>query len=504
MEEKYVPVKVTDILPGFDADKLYELFKKHEEKTPKVETVDFLVKELHLSSEQIKSQDVFIRNYIYCTAIARKHLLEIEERIKTIKQKEGSIKDKESYPFKKLKYFEKKNESAKQQIVDFMCYGIIDYISARNDCYADLIDRNDEENMWIVGPTYDYQYNSQYYDPDYDFSTFAKFYSIPNVPLIEFLKHIEEMISLKATSISDFYIKVKESVENNDLLSTMVDRISSNYHMHQRKELFESLLELFNEGKYHSFVVNASIQLEGMFYELVSIKYGEKENQGTLVEKVDKAFNKSQILRHTLYPYFAFDVPNLRNQAAHKGLVETDNIEMLAYELILDLNCIISLIEKESIDKYKTVLIIKDKLDEVDYNCFENNEKYYMRLTEILLAELYKTYRIESPFFWDIISDPQKFEDELNYYIPDQKDENMVYLKDIVYAVSNLVRKEEFWHTVLNSCTDIFVDKSGLNDFGKFIEKLKNMFIPKLHGESKKLCCQINAKIQSIKTQVSQ
>ena len=73
-----------------------------------------------------------------------------------------------------------------------------------------------------------------------------------------------------------------------------------------------------------------------------------------------------------------------------------------------------------------------------------------------------------------------------------------------MYAVSNLVRKEEFWHTVLNSCTDIFVDKSGLNDFGKFIEKLKNMFIPKLHGESKKLCCQINAKIQSIKTQVSQ
>ena len=88
-------------------------------------------------------------------------------------------------------------------------------------------------------------------------------------------------------------------MENHDSLSTMVDRISSNYHMHQRKELFESLLTLFNDKKYLAFVVNATIQLEGMFYELVSIKHGEKENQGTLVEKVDKAFDKNQILKHT-------------------------------------------------------------------------------------------------------------------------------------------------------------------------------------------------------------
>ncbi len=500
MDGKYTITEITDIFPDFDEEKFKEYLKSEkQEKQPKIETIDFLLNALSISNETIKNEDVFLRNYIYSMIIARKHLLEIDNRLKIIKNKKNSIGDKESYSYRKLKYFENKNEDAKQQIIDFICYKLVDYVTKRNDGYADLIDRNKEENMWLIGPTYDYQYNSQYYDPDYDFSTFAKFYNIPNVPLIDFVENIEKTIELKSKSIDEYFTKVKETVEKNELLSKMVERVSKNYHMHHRKELFESLLALFNEKKYLAFVVNASIQLEGMFHELVSIKYGKKEKQGTLVEKVDKAFNKNQILKHTLYPYFAFDVPELRNQVAHSGIVETDNIEILAYELLLDLNCIVTLAEKESIDKYKTILVIREKLNDVNSEDFENDEEYYKKISEILLAELYISDKFNTPSFWDIMTEPQKFDDELNYYIPAEKDDNMIYLKNVVYAVSNLIRKEEFWQTILDSCTSISIDETGLNDFGKFVEKFKNMYIPRLADESKKLCCQVSAKIQSMK-----
>ena len=173
---------------------------------------------------------------------------------------------------------------------------------------------------------------------------------------------------------------------------------------------------------------------------------------------------------------------------------------MLAYELILDLNCIVSLVEKESIDKYKTVLIIRDKLNNVDSVAFETDVEYYKKLSEILLAVLYMSDKIRTPYFWDIMDEPKQFDEELNYYIPAEKDENMIYLKNIVYCVSNLIKKEEFWQVGLDSCEHIAVsNRQVLNDFGTFIEKLKNIFIPRLEGESKRLCIQVNAKLQNIK-----
>lgn len=99
---------------------------------------------------------------------------------------------------------------------------------------------------------------------------------------------------------------------------------------------------------------------------------------------------------------------------------------MLAYELILDLNCIVSLVEKESIDKYKTVLMIRDKLNNVDSDNFETDVEYYKKLSEILLTELYMSDEFRTPYFWDIMAEPKNFDEELNYYIPAEKDENMI------------------------------------------------------------------------------
>lgn len=107
------------------------------------------------------------------------------------------------------------------------------------------------------------------------------------------------MILLKEKSIEDYRSQVIDTVMENHLMSKIVESINGNYHLHHRKEIFDSLLELFDDKKYLAFVVGATIQLEGIFYELVSIKYGKKEKQGTLVEKADRAFKKHQVLKHT-------------------------------------------------------------------------------------------------------------------------------------------------------------------------------------------------------------
>ena len=44
-----------------------------------------------------------------------------------------------------------------------------------------------------------------------------------------------------------------------------------------------TLVSLYKEEHYQSFLSLGLIQIEGLFYDICSIKYGEKENAGTLV-----------------------------------------------------------------------------------------------------------------------------------------------------------------------------------------------------------------------------
>ncbi len=501
MDKKYTLVEISDILPDFDIEKFSKyLSERKQPSAPKINTIDFLLNELSIAKDSIDDENVFIRNFIYAITIARKHLIEIDKCLNDIRLELKKVNDKESYQCRKLKYFEKKNITAKNEITDFICYGLVNYIGKRHSVFSDLIDRNNEDKMWLNGPTYDYNYNYKYYDPNYDFATFARFFEIPNVALLDFLKNIEDTITLKQTNLDAYYQKVKSTVNDNKMLSLMAERISNNYHFHKRKEIFESMVSLFEEKKYITFILTATIQIEGMFYDLVTIRYGKKENQGTLVEKADKTFNRNSVQKQTLYPHFAFDLPELRNQVAHNGLVDNANIENFAYELILDLNCIVSLAEKESLDKFKTVLMMFEKMNEVDSDDFTDYDAYIKSVSKCLLSELYMSNMMSNEYFWNLLSEPSNYEDELLFYLPINPDEDAIYLKDAVLAISSFIRKEEFWQVVLEESEHISeINHSQIYDFGAFVEKLKNMFIPRLDGKAKELCCEVNKKLQSIK-----
>jgi hypothetical protein len=73
-----------------------------------------------------------------------------------------------------------------------------------------------------LGPTYDYQYTSHFYDPDYDFSTYAKFYSIPGVGPLDFMENIEYHIALKRDCPDDYYREVIKVVDDNNMVSQIM------------------------------------------------------------------------------------------------------------------------------------------------------------------------------------------------------------------------------------------------------------------------------------------
>lgn len=107
------------------------------------------------------------------------------------------------------------------------------------------------------------------------------------------------------------------------------------------------------------------MQIEGLFHDCCNVlKINELSGPtGTLVEKVDKSFRDNHILMLSVYPHYMFEIPKIRNEIAHTGLIEADNLEYIANELVLDLNTVISWIYEISHNKYKTLMMISDALD---------------------------------------------------------------------------------------------------------------------------------------------
>lgn len=502
MTKDHISINNKKIFPDVDEIDFRKMIDiKIDPKQPKIETTDFLLSSFGIKNEEINDLDRFLRNYIYITIIVQKHLREINNRQIDIKKNMNALSDHGSYTYKKLQYFYKRNQAAKDEIVNFFDSELSQYLVGIKSMYKDLIDIGEEAKLWLYGKTYDYQYNFRFYDPEYDFSTYVKFYHIPGVKPIEIFRNIEKYTILKKESIKEYHDEIVRIVNENNLVSQMGIQVECNYHLHNRKEIFETMVTLFSEGKYLAFISMATIQLEGIFYDLTCIKFGKKERQGTLTEKVEKAFKDNPLLMQTLYPYFAFDIPELRNEIAHKGIVEGRELKQTAYDLVLDLNCVLYLAERASTDKFNKFIFIFKELNKIEEEKYKSKEEYMKAIAHCLLNELYMSDLITYEYFWELLLNPLDYEEELRYYHPDNLEEDEICLKDIVNSIAKWVRSAEFWSAVLEvSNMPYSNDRQEDKALLKFLEKIKNRFIPILNGEAKNICCQVNARITALKT----
>ncbi|MEI3374716.1 MAG: hypothetical protein V8R00_02030 [Coprococcus catus] len=53
--------------------------------------------------------------------------------------------------------------------------------------------------------------------------------------------------------------------------------LDQNYHLHKHHEIFMDLARLYEEKHYQSFVALGLLQLEGLFFDICSIRYDDKK-----------------------------------------------------------------------------------------------------------------------------------------------------------------------------------------------------------------------------------
>ena len=96
------------------------------------------------------------------------------------------------------------------------------------------------------------------------------------------------------------------------------------------------------------------------------------------------------------------------------------------------------------------------------------------------------------------------YKEELDYYIPDDLDEDEVCLKDIVCYISDQVKGEAFWDVILETC-EAYLSGDRIQDreLISFIEEMKKRYMGILEGAAKRKCCQVNVKLMEIKRKVT-
>ena len=185
-----------------------------------------------------------------------------------------------------------------------------------------------------------------------------------------------------------------------------------------------------------SFISLAVLQIEGLFMIAVMCKINELVVRQELWLKVDKSFRDNHILMLSVYPHYMFEIPKIRNEIAHTGLIEADNLEYIANELVLDLNTVISWIYEISHNKYKTLMMISDALDS------KKSEDINV-LASTLISEMVAYMNITDYKYLDLLKNPSDYSDEIEC----MKTPNG-YWEAIIEKIMSIIKTEIFWNIV--------------------------------------------------------
>ena len=435
--------------------------------------------------------ELFISNYIYITQRTMNDIGEINARLSRLRQLDQSIPSERDYVHKKLRHFAEINRRAKDEIIDFISGGLVEFLVEHKSVNY-LASRDDELSNLRLASCYKYGFYKRYYDADYDFSTEAKIRFIPGIRIDNYLDVIKQYIDLKKTDYSAYKVEIARMITENNVLEHLCSQIEVHNLMCRRVEIFDTLKYLYDAEKWQSFVALAILQIEGLFFDCCNaLKLNDlSKTAGTFSEKVEKSFRDNDIIMMSVYPYYNFDVPDIRNEIAHTGFYRSDDLKHLANELILDLNTVISWIYDITHEKYTVLKMIGDKLDEEPQ---AGAEKKAMTL----VCEMLSCTSIADYKYLDLLKCPTDFSEEMQCMkTPDG------YWDAIINKIMAIIKTEEFWIYIDNNIseTDVYEQNKPYN-FVALADKLKNTFIPVLMANSpeKKACQRVAAKVQRCK-----
>lgn len=466
---------------------LVQEFKTHSQKEEIVDSTieDYLLKQLKIIDEEItdEKKKLIKKNFVHLMCQVLSDLNLINERLRKYKEertKLENIKSNEAeYTRRKLEYFAKLNKNAQNDIITFLVKDINRYLIETNYDTLQRESENDECEKLYRNRWYRFAQFSEYYDAEFDYSTVVKASQFPGVDLIDRPETEQKYLKLYRDDPEQYFDEIRKMIEQKKIVESLREQIAQNYHLHKRHEIFEDLAALYEGKHYQSFIALGLLQLEGIFFDICSIKYDEKENVGSLVEKAEKALTgKNEISFMRYYPYFAFDVPIKRNEIAHTGFMKSQNLEKIADELLLDLYAVAQMAKMESDGKFRIFLMINEALNEIESSDIE-------KLNKKLIVELFKNQIIDDESFWNVLKSPDQFKEEIEFYKLEELPEGQVDLPTIVKEISEMIYREEFWTELLKML------EYNNEEINQFVLKMANNYIKVLSGDSKKKCIEI-------------
>jgi len=385
---------------------------------------------------------------------AMKDLKEIDDIISSCKKK---LKNKEidHYAKEKLKYFVNLNINAKEQIMNFLCNDINEFI---------INDMSPKKRKLYSGfifnrPYSCYKYGT-YFNPEINFSLKVKFFDLSagNIEPYTIYKQNKE----------EYYNYIEKYIIDNKLVEELINSISDNYLLQCRKEFLIQIINTYTRAEYMAFIALSTIQIEGFFSDYLKIidpKY--KEGTSTLVPKLNRIKENNFFYG---YEYFTFEFPKLRNKMAHGENLNGSNLKQIADEVLLDLRYVVNLFNDKNLPPNLVLDILNNVFDinEATLKCiillFSNPyvEKYVF--TDDEENTIYKEYiekikairdNILKPEFWEIFK--EKLIKKEIYFISYDINIDFNKLLNILRDIAKKCYSEDEYKIVFDYCKDISI-----------------------------------------------
>lgn len=490
-KDKLVPITS---IAGTDVNE--ELQQKIISVSEESELVDdkinsYLFNRLGIDVNQMTEErkELIKKNFIHLICQVMDDLSIISNRLNQYRiertELEGKKSNESEYRRRKLEYFAKLNKRAQDDIVEFLNKDITKYLVETDYDTLQREANNDEWGKIFRNRRYLFAQVSEYYDANFDYSTVVKISQLPNVELVEGPELEKKYLEMHRDDLNKYYVEIEALIKQKRVMENLKYFIEYNYHLNKRREIFEDLARMYEEKHYQSFIALGLIQLEGLFFDICSIKYDEKENAGSLVEKAEKALsgnNEISFMRY--YPYFAFDVPIKRNEVAHAGLIKSQNLKQLADELLLDLNAVARMAQLESDGKFRIFVMINSAISQM-------NSADESKLNRKLIFELFACRNIMWDSFWEVLKNPAQFKDEIEFYRQENTEWKNIDLPSIVKNISYMVYKPSFWCEMVNTLNKTKSYSHRSDEMKQFILSMAKNFVRVLDIDAKNKCIEI-------------
>ena len=185
----------------------------------------------------------------------------------------------------------------------------------------------------------------------------------------------DQWINLRTQDLNKYIQELKQHTSEQQVLEYLRQKIDSLYCLQDRKNILNTIIDSFENQNYVVFMNLVVIQIEGLFYDMFvdaniqnrldgQFDLFEKDDLKSKMEKNDTSMGLEEA---ALYFKFYFN-SMIRNKVAHgRNCFKEEEYERISFELLLDLQYVLHLLEKHS-DTNEAVEYIKNTVRWLEFS----------------------------------------------------------------------------------------------------------------------------------------